>query len=475
MAHVGNAWHIPANPEPPGRAGMRDPVFPTSPAPPTAPVPAVTVTTGNQDAGGGNHGNQLQVGSGLFFKRTTDPNWIAVPLIFDTATGNNKYYSSAIPIATFQAGEVVQYYLRIAYDDHDTTFLQLNTDGTTSVTTADENSARATPFTFRIDTRATRGEWGKVFPLPNVGIHAHLLPNGLVLMWGRRDSPNQSLDVDPPSPIEPGAPPAPPAENTPFLLDPSTRQSRATPPPTLGDPSRTKANLFCSGHAFLEDGRLLVVGGHLADGAGLDQTTVYDPVSNTWTPSTAMKHGRWYPTATNLPDGSILVLSGHFRDPTGKSVTNSVPEVWNGGALSEILQNPDGGLDLYPRLHVASNGLVFTTGALAQTWSLAISGGGHWTKVPTQRANGQRDYAPSVLYDVDKVIYIGGGNAPTANAELLDLSQAPPRWTSTVHMNFPRRYSAGRHRVGHRWHAQRGCRSPREFQQPQPRPTDPRR
>jgi hypothetical protein len=412
---------------------MRDPVFPTT------PVPSVTITTGNQFRGEGNPGNQLQIGSSLFFKRTADANWIEAPLIFATAIGNNKYYSAEIPADAFGAGVVVQYYIRIAYDDHDTTFLQPNADGTTSLTTTDENRARAAPFTFTIDTRATRGEWRPVFALPNVGIHAHLLANGLVLMWGRRDSPNQSLDVDPNSPIQLGAPAAPPAECTPFLWDPSSGQITTTPKPRLGDPGRTKANLFCSGHAFLPDGRLLVAGGHLADGAGLDQTTVYDPVTNTWTPSAVMRHGRWYPTVTSLPDGSLLVLSGHFRDPTGKSAPNTAPEVWNSGRLTEIMDNRVGALDLYPRVHVASNGLVFTTGALAQTWSLDTSGHGHWAEAPTQRGNGQRDYAPSVLYDVDKVIYIGGGTAPIPNAELLDLSQAQPTWQPTSQMTFPRR------------------------------------
>jgi len=191
MANLGNVWHIPANPELRGQAGMRDPVFPTN------EVASVIITTGNQFQGGGNQGNQLQDGSSLFFKRTTDVGWTPVPLIFVTVIGNNKYYSAEIPIGAFQVGVAVQYYLRIAYDDHDTTFLQLNTDGTTSLTTADEGAAQAAPFTFTIETSDVRGEWGPVFSLPNVGIHAHVLPNGLVLMWGRRDSPQQSLDVDP--------------------------------------------------------------------------------------------------------------------------------------------------------------------------------------------------------------------------------------------------------------------------------------
>lgn len=432
MANLGNVWHLPANPEPGGRAGMRDPVFPTS------PVGAVTISTGNQFQGGGNPGNQLQDGSTLFFKRSTDTNWTPVPLIFDVQVGNNKYYSAEIPTDGFAAGVNIQYYLRVLYSDHDTTFLQRSADGTTSLSTADEHAAQAAPFAFTIETSAVRGQWGAVFGLPNVAVHAHVLATGVVLMWGRRDSPDQSLETDPPSPLHVGQPPAPPARCTPFLWDPSTKQATMTPRPTLGDPAGTNANLFCGGHAFLPDGRLLAAGGHLADGSGLSQTTLYDPRSDTWTPSAVMKHGRWYPTLTSLPDGSVLILSGSFG-PKGASLNNTAPEVWKGGALTEILQNPAGAFDLYPRMHVASSGLVFMSGSLQQSWVLDISGGGKWTPGPSKVANGQRDYAPSVLYDVDKIIYIGGGNPPTANADLIDLSQAHPKWTATAPMSFPRR------------------------------------
>ena len=126
---LGNAWHFPGNPEPFGNAGMRDPVFPTD------PVPAVTVFSGNQYQGGGNPGNQLQVGSAVVFKRTTDMAWTTVPMVFAAAIGNNKYYSAAIPAGAFATGTVVQYYLVIAYDDHDTTFLQADATNMLSVTT----------------------------------------------------------------------------------------------------------------------------------------------------------------------------------------------------------------------------------------------------------------------------------------------------------------------------------------------------
>ena len=430
MVNLGNAWHLPGNPEPFGNAGMRTPVFPTD------PVLAVTIFSGNQFQGGGNPGNQLQDGSVVKFKRTTDTAWTTVPMAFATAIGNNKYYSAAIPAGAFATGTVVQYYLVIAYDDHDTTFLQAATD-MLSVTTGDETAAQSSPFTFTIETPDVRGQWGALFTLPNVGIHAHVLPNGLVLMWGRRDNPQQSLDSDPASPLGPGLPPAPPATCTPFLWNPANGDLTPTPPPPPAD-GETHANLFCSGHAFLPDGRLLVVGGHLADGHGLDQSTTYDPVAGTWTPSATMVDGRWYPTAIALPSGSVLVLSGSFFSQ-GQVVNNLQPQVWTNGTFTDTAQMKGGAFDLFPRMHVASSGLVYMT-SLVQTWSLDVSGGGTWTALPNVlKPNGLCDYAPSVLYDVDKVLFVGGGNPPTANADTIDLSQAHLGWQATSPMNFPRR------------------------------------
>ncbi len=434
MANLGNAWHLPGNPEPRGNAGMRDPVFPTDPG------PAVTVFSGNQFQGSGSPGNQLQDGSALFFKRTTDIAWQTAPLIFATAIGDNKYYSGAVPTGAFPTGTIVQYYLRIAYDDHDTTFLHAAADDMTSITTGDETAAQSAPFTFTIETPDKRGQWGDPVTLLNVGIHAHVLPNGLVLMWGRRDNPQQSLDSDPASPLGPGLPPAPAATCTPFLWNPANGDMTPTPQPTLAD-GKTNANLFCSGHAFLPDGRLLVAGGHLADSHGLNQATIYDSATNTWTPTAAMTHGRWYPTAITLPAGSILVLSGSFFDPTQTpSVANNVvPQVWRDGNFTDVKPIPDAAFDLYPRMHVASTGIVYMT-SLVQTWSLDVSGKGTWTApANVTRPGGLCDYAPSVLYDVDKVLFVGGGNRPTANAETIDLGQAKLAWQPTGPMNYPRR------------------------------------
>ena len=433
MANLGNVWHIPGNPEPRGFAGMRHP------GGAIVQRARVTICSGNQFQGAGNPGNQLQDGSALFVKRAADATWQPQPMTFHGTVGNNKYYTATLPTASFQTGDVVQYYLRIAYDDHDTTFV--HRDGAASATTESETAARAAPFTFTIQDAALKGRWGEVIGLPNVGIHASVLPDGRVLMWGRRDNPTDSLDVH---------------ECTPFVWNPVNGAVTRTPSPRRAD--GTKVNLFCSGHAFLPDGRLLVVGGHLFDGDGLSQACIYDWRTNSWTATAPMttpageEVRRWYPTATTLPDGTVLVMSGSYFDPTqppGKqTIVADLLQVWDDGAW-KIIDKADGtplnfiGLPLYPRLHVATDGRVFMSGTNDRTLLLTTRTPGSWTQVAF-RLLGNRDYCPAVLYDVDKVMYIGGGNnanthAPTASVETIDLAAQPPQWRRTGSMVFPRR------------------------------------
>jgi hypothetical protein len=136
-------------------------------------------------------------------------------------------------------------------------------------------------------------------------------------------------------------------------------------------------NLFCSGHAFLRDGRLLVAGGHLSNGEGLDQASLYDPAQDTWTAITPMNHGRWYPTATSLADGGVLVVSGSC--PPRGALNNRDPQLWRDGAWNLVAQLPHGNpFELYPRLHLASDRSAVMTGPQVETWSLqAGSPDGH--------------------------------------------------------------------------------------------------
>ncbi|MBV9122580.1 MAG: DUF1929 domain-containing protein [Planctomycetes bacterium] len=272
---------------------------------------------------------------------------------------------------------------------------------------------------------ACPGQWSAPFDTQNVMIHAHVLPNGKVLFWSRREA-GEDLN---------------PHHCTPRIWDPKL----GTGPGAFSTTANTPGfNLFCGGHTFLADGRLFAVGGHILDGHGEPHATIYDPQTNQWTSIQDTSGGQWYPTAVTLPDGGVLVSFG--TDENGHP--NETQQVWKDGTWRDIVHFT--APPYYPRMHVVPDGRVFMSGPLALTQYLDTSGGGQWTFLhpdpniqtavaQSSRINQFRDYAPAVLYDVGKILYIGGGIAPTAACEVLDLNAPTPRWTPTDSMHFPRR------------------------------------
>jgi hypothetical protein len=101
--------------------------------------------------------------------------------------------------------------------------------------------------------------------------------------------------------------------------------------PHVGENPPVARNLFCSGHCFLSDGRLLVAGGQstvhppftngilsffgilqlFTKGADHD-IHVFDPQTRTWNRYDNMPKARWYPTCVTLPDGRALIVSGVY-------------------------------------------------------------------------------------------------------------------------------------------------------------------
>ena len=426
MPDLGNSWHLPTVSDPRGRTGMR------VPSGPVVPGTYLSLITGNQFRGpGGNPGDQLQVGSAAFVRTAGTAAFTEVSLEFLLEDGPNKYFQARWRVPpTADPGDVVEYYLRVAYDDHDDTYLMAA--GDLGVPTADEAAARAAPFRITLESPGDVGRWGEVFALRNVAIHATVLPDRRVLMWGRRDDPDGGLgDV----------------ACTPFVWDPAVGGTGTdTPVPTAGGRA---VNVFCAGHAFLPDGDLLVVGGHLEDSEGTATAFryAYDPAGGvgTWTAEQPMTRGRWYPTATTLPDGSVLVASGSFRDDGGGIEINKTPQVWKDGAWIDLNAPPDGqALELYPRLHVrGKDGSVFLSGPAGVSRFLALPAGGTWT-VGDTRDGALRDYAPAVEFAPGRIVYIGGGSnrdvpAPTGDVEVTDLRADVPWWRDGAPLSTPRR------------------------------------
>ncbi|HVG28205.1 MAG TPA: galactose oxidase-like domain-containing protein [Pyrinomonadaceae bacterium] len=256
------------------------------------------------------------------------------------------------------------------------------------------------------------GQWSATLDLGVVTIHTHLLPTGKVLFWSRQQN---------------GGGDALGFSQT-YTFDPVTNSF-------LAFPFNSTTNLFCSGHSFLPDGRLLVAGGHQgADNFGEPHTNIFDPATNTWTRAQDMNAGRWYPTTCPLGTGEALVVSGTIQP----SVLNTLPQVFQPGSGTwRSLTSAQQGLQLYPWMLLAPNGRVFNSGPDQFTRYLATSGTGAWSDGPTSNG-GFRDYGSSVMYDDGKVLIAGGG-APTNTAEVVNISRETPAWRFVGSMAFTRR------------------------------------
>lgn len=195
--------------------------------------------------------------------------------------------------------------------------------------------------------------------------------------------------------------------------------------------------LFCAGHTSLPDGRVFIAGGHIADYVGYAHATIFSSDTNSFKPLPDMNAGRWYPTTTVLPNGDVLVVSGDINSNTN---TNPLPQVYQFATNSwRNLSTAQLVLPLYPVMFVAPNGKVFNAGPNRQSRYLNTSGTGAWSNVALMNFGAARPYGPGVMYDVGKVLEVGGGNPPTATAEVIDLNAATPVWKFTGSMHYPRR------------------------------------
>ena len=251
---------------------------------------------------------------------------------------------------------------------------------------------------------STKGTWSNVFPWPIVAVHLALLPDGKVLSWGKGGSPQ--------------------------VWDPATGAFRQVSSPAL---------LFCAGHAFLPDGRLLVTGGHISNQHGLPAATIFDPVGERWIVAPDMAWGRWYPTSTTLPNGEVITIAG--TDENGADVPT--PEVWTTSSTWRTLPNANLMLPYYPRMFVAPNGLVFMAGPAKMTRYLDTRGTGSWTSIGMM--SDYRDYGSAVMYEPGKVVVMGGGgidsnSVPTSSVQVIDLNTASPSWRTVQSMQYARRH-----------------------------------
>ena len=94
--------------------------------------------------------------------------------------------------------------------------------------------------------------------------------------------------------------------------------------------TNTKTNLFCSGHTFLPDGRLLVTGGRRSrelwrPGSQHLRLSIEPRAPGRPSRGLPASYARWYASAVGLGDGDVLLLAGNIN---GGSDPNHLPQVW---------------------------------------------------------------------------------------------------------------------------------------------------
>ena len=244
------------------------------------------------------------------------------------------------------------------------------------------------------------------------------------------------------------------------LFNPATGFIEPCDPPTT--------DVFCSGHAFLGDGRLVVGGGTARYGAaghghdpggvspfsGERSTWLYEPRENRWdrvgdmnfAPGSSGGGGRWYPTLVTLGNGEVMAFSGHPHEPFSDDPrhNNDLPERFSASARgwnlhsTVVLTGSANGNGYYPRLHVLRDGRVFI--------AMHIQGSSKRIYDPYADALVGPDIADTGVFEYDNFWDGPSVLLPLLPADdyrprvlmacyqpkIIDLGEANPAWQNTV-------------------------------------------
>ena len=146
QAVLANAWHVPDNTVDLGRH-MRSPEFEIG------TNTAIAVFSGVQKWNNA-YGTANQNGGTLFYKGATQTNWNSAPFNWYTNTSpvstNNQYWRAVFNSATVAYSEVIQYFLYLTFDGvNGVQNPYVHGGDGLSLTTANSNTAAASPFSIR--------------------------------------------------------------------------------------------------------------------------------------------------------------------------------------------------------------------------------------------------------------------------------------------------------------------------------------
>ena len=254
-----------------------------------------------------------------------------------------------------------------------------------------------------------------------IAIHAALLPTGKIVYFaGEQHDPGQFANH---------------LFDHARLFDTSTLAvSACTPAPEITD-------LFCSGHAFVEGGSLLIAGGTARfDGfQGAVQAWIYDPATNAFSATDSMSDGRWYPTLVTLGSGEVVALSGTNAAGTDQNRDIEVyapSEGWTVEGIQSVAFDT-----LYPRTHLLPDGTLFFAtpmGGECMTWTLG-------DPAPTPLCNGPAEVSGFAGHTTALLpllpeegftarVLVANGAQP----QIIDFSADEPAWSNTGARSVPK-------------------------------------
>lgn len=258
------------------------------------------------------------------------------------------------------------------------------------------------------------GSWGPVITFPIVPVSAVLLPGNKLLTFSAYSPTTYSTGGQ--------------EKTQTAILDLTTGVV------SQRQISNTGQEMFCSGIAVLPDGRVLVNGG-----SDSGATSIYSPVTNSWTTGPVMNIPRAYEGDTTLSTGQVFTLGGS----------------WNGGigGKNGEVYTPDGSWALLPNVQATSiltsddpqgvyrednqgwffataNGGVFHAGPSAQMNWFTTTGSGSTTSAGVRGDDADAMNGNAVMYDIGKIFTDGGATAyqnaaASDRAYTIDISRGP--------------------------------------------------
>jgi hypothetical protein len=250
-------------------------------------------------------------------------------------------------------------------------------------------------------------------------VHASVLPDGTVLLMAGSGNDPAELAA---------------GQFRSYLFSPATCATFALPTP--GD-------LFCSVHAMLPNGNLLVAGGtkHYDPFSGLRTSYEYDWVARQFVRRPLMAGGgRWYPGATQLGSGAVFVLSGL----NGAGALNTQPELYHPTTRTWSATTYRLSVPTYPHMLPTAGGRLFFTGVAFGGSAVRVGflrpSTGSFQPVSGLDTN-RRDEGASFFVPFSqgrKVMVAGGGVATTALVDLY--ASANPTYKAGPSLDRPTKY-----------------------------------